>query len=117
MSKFSNKTIEQLAEQSIAGENCIDLDVITTLDVAGYDVKPLDSIGVFVDAYWDLRPFLDDDACVSLMFRQDQILEGCIDLEIDDAEKLGELLLFQCKVARRAQEKKRQMIEKSAPEI
>lgn len=33
MNKFSNKTIEQLAEQSTKSENCIDLDVITTLDV------------------------------------------------------------------------------------
>ena len=116
MNKFSNKRIEQLAEQSTKSENCIDLDVITTLDVVN-DVKPLDSIGVFVDTYLNFRPFLSDDVCVSLMFRQDRMLEGCIDLEIDDAEKLGELLLFQCKVARRAQEKKRQMIGKSAPEI
>lgn len=116
MNKFSNKTIEQLAEQSTKSENCIDLDVITTLDVVN-DVKPLDSIGVFVDTYLNFRPFLSDDVYVSLMFRQDRMLEGCIDLEIDDAEKLGELLLFQCKVARRAQEKKRQMIGKSAPEI
>ena len=53
MNKFSNKTIEQLAEQSTKSENCIDLDVITTLDVVN-DVKPLDSIGVFVDTYLNL---------------------------------------------------------------
>ena len=59
MNKFSNKTIEQLAEQSTKSENCIDLDVITTLDVVN-DVKPLDSIGVFVDTYLNFRPFLSD---------------------------------------------------------
>ena len=117
MNRFSNKTFEQLAEQSVKGTNRIDLDVDGSLD-ADEGIHGLESIGVWVDAYSDLRPFQDDYVKISLVLNGlEPSPVGYLDLEIDSAERLGKLLLSQCKVARRAQEKKRQMIGKSAPEI
>jgi len=116
MNKFSNKTIERRAEQTVTGTNCIDLDVDGSID-ADDGINHLESIGVWVDAYSDLRPFEDDYVKISLVLNgRKPSPVGYLDLEIDSAEKLGKLLLSQCKVARRAQEKKRQILGTSVPE-
>lgn len=110
--RFSNKTIDQLAEQTINGENSIELEINTNLEMD--EPEPLDRIGVEVDAYSDLKPFEDDEVVVTLwMKRHDGLSTSYLNLDIEDAEKLGNLLLFQCKVARRAKEKKRLLLKHS----
>lgn len=109
--QFTHKTIEQLANQAINGENAIELEIATTLEDED-KVKPIRSIGVEVDAYSDLRPFLDDAVVISLLLKDGVgFLVSYFNMEIEEAEKLGELLLFQCKVARMAREKKRLLLK------
>lgn len=112
INQFTHKTIEQLANQAINGEHGIELEIATTLEDED-EPKQISNIDVEVDAYSDMQPFLDDAVVISLLLR-DEVgsLVTYFNMEIEEAEKLGKLLLFQCKVARRAQEKKRRMIEK-----
>lgn len=62
--RFSNKTIEQLANQTINGENSIELEIDTNLELG--EPEAVDRIGVEVDAYSDLKPFEDDEVVVTL---------------------------------------------------
>ena len=62
--RFSNKTIEQLANQTINGENSIELEIDTNLELE--EPEPVDHIGVEVDAFSDLKPFEDDEVVVTL---------------------------------------------------
>lgn len=121
MNKFTNKTIEQLADQSINDENCINIDIeptylnISESDIADLYGLPVDSFGVQVDAYSDLKPSEDDFVMVSLWFKCAKTFkQPFLDLSIEDAEKLGKLLIFQSKVARLAQKKKRQIMNLQA---
>lgn len=110
--RFSNKTIEQLANQTINGENSIELEIDTDLELE--EPEPVDHIGVEVDAYSDLKPFKDDEVVVTLWMKgHDGLSTSYLNLDIEDAERLGNLLLFQCKVARRAKEKKRLLLKHS----
>lgn len=110
--RFSYKTIEQLANQTINGENSIELEIDTNLEMDEPD--PVDRIGVEVDAYSDLKPFEDDEVVVTLWMKgHDGLSTSYLNLDIEDAERLGNLLLFQSKVARRTKEKKRLLLKHS----
>lgn len=65
--RFSNKTIEQLANQTINGENSIELEIDTNLELG--EPEAVDRIGVEVDAYSDLKPFEDDEVVVTLWMK------------------------------------------------
>lgn len=119
MSEFLNKFLDRLANKlaEIALEREFYLPVKLT-DSTGIEWEeniPISDIGVQVDGY--SKNLVGDTVLINILFKNDFIGEDAtMDLPIEEAEKLARLLQFQCKVARLAQKKKRQMMNLQAAE-
>lgn len=113
MSEFLNKFLDRLANKlaDIALEREFDLPVKLN-DNTGIEWEeniPVSDICVQVDGY--SKNLVGDTVLITILFKNDVIGEDAtMELYIDEAERLARLLQFQCKVARLAQKKKRQMM-------
>lgn len=122
MSRFSKKTIEQLSTYGVKKYlDEIQIDVSASeLEFVSKDVSKIitfDQIGAWVDSYSDLQPVKDDYVNITLYLRsRDSIYSPTLELDPDDAENLGKLLIFQSKVAKRLRETKRQLLNDQAAE-
>lgn len=119
MSKFSKNTIEQLASKGVKDYlDEIQIDTVSSaLDLTpdGGKIITINQIGAWVDSYSDLSTIEDDYVNITLYLRHDdRFYSPTLELDPDDAEKLGKLLIFQSKVAKRLQEKKRQILNEQA---
>lgn len=109
LNKFLDRLANKLAEIALEREFYLPVKLNDSTGIEWEENIPISDIGVQVDGY--SKNLVGDTVLINILFKNDFIGEDAtIDLPIEEAEKLARLLQFQCKVARLAQKKKRQMM-------
>lgn len=113
LNKFLDRLANKLAEIALEREFYLPVKLNDSTGIEWEENIPISDIGVQVDGY--SKNLVGDTVLINILFKNDFIGEDAtMDLPIEEAEKLARLLQFQCKVARLAQKKKRQMMNLQA---